>query len=114
MVDNKCLVLVFVTFFVAFVSASDIDFADEPAEGRTVFTSGGTYYLALNTTYLIYYGILLSLLLLALLALSGLGGSDTDSYGAPPSSGYGHSQSHYYHQRQKRGFFHDNGRSKFS
>ena len=27
-------------------------------EERTIFTSGGTYYIALNTTYLIYYSFL--------------------------------------------------------
>ena len=37
----------------------DIDgFEEEDGEERTVFTSGGTYYIALNTTYLLYYSLL--------------------------------------------------------
>ena len=34
------------------------DLMTEDGEGRTIFTSGGTYYLALNTTFLIYYTLL--------------------------------------------------------
>ena len=38
----------------------DIDgVEEEDGEARTVFTSGGTYYIALNTTYLLYYSLLL-------------------------------------------------------
>lgn len=39
----------------------DIDGVEEEEDGeaRTVFTSGGTYYIALNTTYLLYYSLLL-------------------------------------------------------
>ena len=40
-------------------STIDIDgFEEEDGEERTVFTSGGTYYIALNTTYLLYYSLL--------------------------------------------------------
>ena len=35
----------------------DSDYED--GEERTIFTSGGTYYLALNTTYLLWYALLL-------------------------------------------------------
>jgi len=77
------------------------------AQARTVFTSGGTYYLALNTTYLIYYGILIGLGLLAAFALAsvGTGGSSTSSYGA--GSGQYSRASHldsdeFLVQRQKR------------
>merc|ERR1712037_702962 len=51
----------------------DIDGVEEAEDGdaRTVFTSGGTYYIALNTTFLLYYSVLAGALLLAILALSG-------------------------------------------
>ena len=80
------------------------------SEARTVFSSGGNYFLALNTTYLIYYGLLLGLALLALLALSGLGGSSADGYG----SGYQRfsqqeSGENFHHQRQRRGISWDSG-----
>ena len=40
-------------------STVDIDgFEEEDGEERTIFTSGGTYYIALNTTYLLYYSLL--------------------------------------------------------
>ena len=34
------------------------DIEEEDGEARTVFTSGGNYYIALNTTYLLYYAII--------------------------------------------------------
>ena len=53
-------------FCSSLVSASSVlDNEEAQKEARTVFTSGGTYYLALNTTYLIYYGIIIGLGLLA-------------------------------------------------
>ena len=60
---------------------SVLDNMEAQDTARTVFTSGGTYYLALNTTYLIYYGILLGLGVLALIAVMGLGGDEPQSYG---------------------------------
>ena len=41
--------------------ATSLDTSDfvEEGEERTIFTSGGTYYLALNTTYLLLYSLLL-------------------------------------------------------
>jgi len=74
-------------YLVSLTSASSVLENEEAqkaqAQARTVFTSGGTYYLALNTTYLIYYGILIGLGLLAAFALAsvGTGGSSTSSYG---------------------------------
>merc|ERR1739848_164593 len=75
-------------------STIDIDgFEEEDGEERTVFTSGGTYYIALNTTYLLYYSLLAGTLLLAGLALSGLFTGSAES-----SSGYG--QQYGYQQKQ--------------
>lgn len=56
---------------------------------RTIFTSGGTYYLALNATYLIYYGILIGMGLLAILAIGSLtGGASANQYGSQQQYGY--------------------------
>ena len=80
------------------ISLEDVDVETEEGEGRTVFTSGGTYYIALNTTYLLYYGIIAGSLLLGGLLLSGLltGGS-----GAASTAGYGQG----YQNRFKRQAF---------
>lgn len=81
------------------VSATTIDIngVEEPEDGdaRTVFTSGGTYYIALNTTFLLYYSVLAGALLLAILALSGAFSS------AESTSGYGQ-QYGYQQQYQQR------------
>ena len=94
-------------FCSSLVSASSVlDNEEAQKEARTVFTSGGTYYLALNTTYLIYYGIIIGLGLLAAFALASVGTSSA-------SSGYGNqysrnsyippvSEEEYLHQRQQR------------
>eukprot|EP00090_Calanus_glacialis_P036975 TRINITY_DN632_c1_g1_i1.p1 TRINITY_DN632_c1_g1~~TRINITY_DN632_c1_g1_i1.p1 ORF type:complete len:212 (-),score=46.45 TRINITY_DN632_c1_g1_i1:405-1040(-) len=75
----------------------DIDgLEEEDGEERTVFTSGGTYYIALNTTYLLYYSLLAGTLLLAGLALSGLFTGSAES-----TSGYG--QQYGYQQKQGQG-----------
>merc|ERR1719480_118217 len=76
----------------------DINGVEEEEEGdaRTVFTSGGTYYIALNTTYLLYYSLLAGTLLLAGLALSGLFTGSAES-----TSGYG--QQYGYQQKQGQG-----------
>ena len=95
-------------FCSSLVSASSVlDNEEAQKEARTVFTSGGTYYLALNTTYLIYYGIIIGLGLLAAFALASVGTSSASSgYGsgqysrnsyAPPVS-----EEEYLHQRQQR------------
>jgi len=89
--NNQNLVKVFVfgSCLVSMATASSV-FDNEQAQdqARTVFTSGGTYYLALNTTYLIYYGILIGLGLLAVFAMA--------SIGAPSqAAGYGQSSGQY-------------------
>merc|ERR1712209_48474 len=64
--------------------ATSLDTSDyvEEGEERTIFTSGGTYYLALNTTYLLLYSLLLGGLLLgALFLTSGVGGASANSGG---------------------------------
>ena len=103
-------------FFEAAIATESV-LENKVAEGqaKTFFSSGGNYYLALNTTYLIYYGVLLGLALLALLALAPLfGGSSADS-----GYGYQHYQQRFgqenqnsdfhQHQRQRRGFAWDSG-----
>lgn len=98
-------------YLVSLTSASSVLENEEAqkaqAQARTVFTSGGTYYLALNTTYLIYYGILIGLGLLAAFALAsvGTGGSSTSSYshGSGQYSRADHLDSdEFLVQRQKR------------
>ena len=90
----------FLLLFVGAATASAVEELDieEEGEGRTVFTSGGNYYIALNTTYLLYYGIIAGSLLLGGLLLSGLltGGS-----GAASTAGYGQG----YQNRFKRQAF---------
>merc|ERR1719151_133759 len=84
------------------VSATTIDIngveEPEPEDGdaRTVFTSGGTYYIALNTTFLLYYSVLAGALLLAILALSGAFSS------AESTSGYGQQYGYQQQQYQQR------------
>merc|ERR1712228_34038 len=83
------------------VSATTIDIngveEPEPEDGdaRTVFTSGGTYYIALNTTYLLYYSLIAGALLLAGLALSGAFSGEAATSGYGQQYGYGG-----YNQRQ--------------
>jgi len=80
-------------------STVDIDgFEEEDGEERTIFTSGGTYYIALNTTYLLYYSLLAGTLLLAGLALSGLFSGSAES-----TSGYGQQYGGYQRQGQGQG-----------
>ena len=84
--------LYFLLFLLALAQATDLDSYDgEDGEERTIFTSGGTYYIALNTTYLLLWSLLLGGLLLGALFLAGGSGASADSgYGAPPPlTGYG-------------------------
>ena len=90
-----------IVFFAAVVKAQPFDPAadlvtldDEAEEGeeRTVFTSNGNYFIALNTTYLLLYATLFGIGLLAALAISALFGaasSDDSGYGYGHESGYG-------------------------
>ena len=114
--NSSAKYIILLTCFVI-SEATSVNFKNsEGAEkqARTIFTSGGTYFLALNTTYLIYYGILLGIATLALVALSGIlgGGSSTSSYGS--QSGYSRFgqdyDQHFHHQRQRRGTTWENGR----
>jgi len=85
----------------ALAKAASIDIdglEEEDGEGRTVFTSGGTYYIALNTTYLLYYSLLLGTLLLAGLALSSLFTGSAES-----TSGYGQKFGYDQGYQQKNG-----------
>jgi len=100
----------FLLFVLGLAKASTIDidgFEEEDGEERTVFTSGGTYYIALNTTYLLYYSLLLGTLLLAGLALSGLFTSSEES-----TSGYGQQYGYQqgYQQKNSQGGFARNKR----
>ena len=81
----------------------DLDTEEEEGEERTIFTSGGTYYVALNTTYLLIWSLLLGSLLLGALFLSGGAGASSDS-GYSGYSGYQQrqDQGHQGHSRQRR------------
>jgi len=78
-------------------------------DGRTFFTSAGTYYLTLNTTYVIIAGVILTALALGALALSAffayLTKPKTESYSSsyyyPPSYGYDSYQDHYYKRKRR-------------
>merc|ERR1719468_512523 len=80
----------------------DLD-TEEEGEERTIFTSGGTYYVALNTTYLLIWSLLLGSLLLGALFLSGGAGASSFS-GYSGYSGYQQrqDQGHQGHSRQRR------------
>jgi len=87
------------------------DIEEEDGEARTVFTSGGNYYIALNTTYLLYYAIIAGSLLLAGIALSSLfgGAAETETGGYGQQYGYQQQQQGYQgQQRQKRNAFDQN------
>ena len=94
---------------IAYTQAQSVlDNTEAQDTARTVFTSGGTYYLALNTTYLIYYGILLGLGVLALVAVMNLGGDEAQGYGHGQQSFRREgdaSEEEFYDSRQKRAAF---------
>ena len=75
---------------VSLSSASEASLDDDD-EGRQIFTSGGTAFLALNQTFALLAAALLGASLLGLLFLlgtnPGAGGADQGGYGS--SSGYG-------------------------
>ena len=95
--SSPLLLILFPLLGLVSATTIDIDGVEEPEDGdaRTVFTSGGTYYIALNTTFLLYYSVLAGALLLAILALSGAFSS------AESTSGYGQ-QYGYQQQYQQR------------
>lgn len=84
------------------------DIEEEDGDARTVFTSGGNYYIALNTTYLLYYAIIAGSLLLAGLALSSLFGGAAETESGGYGQQYGQQQQGYQQSRQKRNAFDQN------
>ena len=84
----------------ALATTIDIDGVEEAegeeGEARTVFTSGGTYYIALNTTFLLYYSLVAAALLLAGLALSGAFSGE--------AAGYGQQYGQYRNRRSSPGY----------
>ena len=86
--------LYFLLFLLALAQATDLDSYDgEDGEERTIFTSGGTYYIALNTTYLLLWSLLLGGLLLGALFLAGGSGASADSGYGTQYGGYGQRKS---------------------
>ena len=85
----------------------DIDGVEEEGEERTIFTSGGTYYIALNTTYLLLWSLLLGGLLLGALFLAGGTGASSDSGYGSQYGGYGQRKSGFEENfnRNKRDLF---------
>lgn len=84
-------------------------------EERTVFTSGGNYFIALNTTYLLFYAALFGIGLLTALALASLfapaaPAASASGYGYQQSSGYSSGESQHQQYRRKRGAHLDSGK----
>jgi len=90
---------------------SVLDDFEAQSEAKTFFTSGGTYYLALNTTYLIYYGILLGIGVMALIAITQLGGDEAQSYGNSNNQyqrqGDASEEEFYDHRQKRAAYTHD-------
>ena len=80
---------------------------EEDGEERTIFTSGGTYYIALNTTYLLLWSLLLGGILLGALFLAGGSGASADSGYGTQYGGYGQRKSGFEEgfNRNKRDVF---------
>merc|ERR550519_2286584 len=90
------LLLLATTTLATTIDIDGVEESEEDGDARTVFTSGGTYYIALNTTFLLYYSVLAGALLLAILALSGAFSS------AESTSGYGQQYGYQQQQYQQR------------
>lgn len=99
----------FLLFLIAVARATDLEsYEEEDGEERTIFTSGGTYYIALNTTYLLLWSLLLGGILLGALFLAGGSGASADSgYGQQYGSQYGQKKSGFEEgfNRNKRDLF---------
>ena len=99
----------FLLFVISLVRATDLDSYDveEDGEERTIFTSGGTYYIALNTTYLLLWSLLLGGILLGALFLAGGSGASSDSGYGTPYGGYNQRKSGFEEgfNRNKRDLF---------
>ena len=97
----------FLLCLLALARASQLDsYDEEDGEERTIFTSGGTYYIALNTTYLLLWSLLLGGILLGALFLAGGSGASADS-GYGQYGGYGQKKSGFEEgfNRNKRDMF---------
>jgi len=98
----------FLLFVIALAQATDLDsYDEEDGEERTIFTSGGTYYIALNTTYLLLWSLLLGGILLGALFLAGGSGASGDSGYGTQYGGYGQRKSGFEEgfNRNKRDMF---------
>ena len=99
----------FLLFLIAVARATDLEsYEEEDGEERTIFTSGGTYYIALNTTYLLLWSLLLGGILLGALFLAGGSGASADSgYGTQYGGQYGQKKSGFEEgfNRNKRDMF---------
>lgn len=99
----------FLLFLIAVARATDLEsYEEEDGEERTIFTSGGTYYIALNTTYLLLWSLLLGGILLGALFLAGGSGASADSgYGQQYGGQYGQKKSGFEEgfNRNKRDLF---------
>jgi len=90
MLSQHLVFLIFTSYLVSLSSASEPGLDDDDDEGRQIFTSGGTAFLALNQTFALLAAALLGASLLGLLFLLGTNpgaGADQGGYGG--SSGYG-------------------------
>ena len=93
---------------VSLSTASDPSLDDDDEEGRQIFTSGGTAFLALNQTFALLAAALLGASLLGLLFLLGTNpgaGADQGGYGGGGSgygSGYGGGSSGYGSHKTRR------------
>ena len=104
---NKHYFLLFV-MALARAGATELEsYDEEDGEERTIFTSGGTYYIALNTTYLLLWSLLLGGILLGALFLAGGSGASGDSGYGSQYSGYGQRKSGFEEgfNRNKRDMF---------
>ncbi len=87
----------------------------EDGEGRTVFTSNGNYFIALNTTYLLLYAALFGAGLLAAIALASLFSPAEDTgygYGYQQQQGYGGAGGGHHGYRTKRDTYYEGKGSK--
>jgi len=91
MLSQNLVFLIFTSYLVSLSSASDPSLDDDDDEGRQIFTSGGTAFIALNQTFALLAAALLGASLLGLLFLLGTNpgaGADQGGYGGG-GSGYG-------------------------
>merc|ERR1712025_1567921 len=94
-------------FLLSFIHICVCEYSDPDAlddgEERSLFTSGGVYFLALNTTTLIYYALGAGAIILLLLLLTSMTGS-----GEPARYGQQYGYDHF----QRSGIEQTNHKSK--